>query len=89
MARCIHGLREDLCAVCAERTVVARDRALAAADRLAEACVLPYSTPPAPPGDHMDWQECLRCGQISRQSAPSHQDGCELAAYLAAREETR
>lgn len=93
MANCIHGLREDLCAVCAERSVVARDRALAAADRLAEACIGSL---------HTSWLQaatvpyCKVCDAALGPSAKrrmgcsgEHEPNCAVAAWLAAREETR
>lgn len=51
---------------------------------LIKGCVLSYSTPPAPPGDWMDWQECFLCDEISRQSAPHHKDDCPVPEALAA-----
>lgn len=53
------------------------DTALAAADRLAEACI---------------YRECrghMRRCRVCHGDMPDHMDGCTVAAYLAAREETR
>lgn len=60
--------------------------AITAGVKLAEACLTGYSDPPAPPGDWMDWVECLLCDTISRQSAPEHAPGCPVAAVLALKE---
>lgn len=80
-AACRERVRRNRPAAAAKRRAreAAVIRALAAADRLAEACIHA--------GPAHSW--CDVCGQAWERATQKHDPTCLVAAYLAAREETR